>query len=314
MSVSTITRSATTSVGRAARELDLGRREFDLAVQLGCVRTVPDEGGGGRRVARAEIDRLRGEAGFPATLRERVRTVGTAEAAALMGVATGRFTRLARLGLAVPVTFYVNRYGAIVWLYLAEEIGQFARDGKHAPLLKGRTPEVLRGQLDAGVDLRPRNWRGRRLGHLLRQAEDPWARAAAVASLLAPVPLAEGVRDPYERAHLELLRPARPSAAAPGTPTARIVESVITAGDPDEVAWLVAELRQTLAEARADRPAPRPAVPSSPTEAAAAQGRPDPAPLIRTSKAQRARPVSRTLRLLGRRRRGKPRESLSTGP
>ena len=41
--------------GRAARELGLKRGEFDLAVHLGHIRTLPDEGGGGRRVARSEI-------------------------------------------------------------------------------------------------------------------------------------------------------------------------------------------------------------------------------------------------------------------
>lgn len=44
------------ALSRAARELGLKRGEFDLAVRLGCIRTLPDEGGGGRRVARAEID------------------------------------------------------------------------------------------------------------------------------------------------------------------------------------------------------------------------------------------------------------------
>src|SRR5213078_174469 len=61
------------ALSRAAQELDLRRGEFDLAVQLGCVRTVPDEGGGGRRVTRAEIDRVRSEDGFLEALRERVK-------------------------------------------------------------------------------------------------------------------------------------------------------------------------------------------------------------------------------------------------
>ncbi|MEW2163741.1 DUF6397 family protein [Streptomyces sp. NPDC007084] len=272
MSGSTITQSATTSLSRAAHELDLRRGEFDLAVHLGCVRTVPDEGGGGRRVARPEIDRLRSEPGFPETLHERVKTVGTSEGAALMGVTTTRFTRLARLGLVVPVKWYVNRYRVVVWLYLAEELKQFAADEKNAPLMKGRTPESLRGQLDEGVDLRPRNWRGRRLGFLLRQSEDPWARAAAVASLLDPVQVAEVVKDPYERAYLNRLRPERVSTAAPGSPSARIAERIATADDPDEIAWLGADLRQTLAEAREDRPAPRPAVRATPSTPAALPG------------------------------------------
>ena len=64
------TRQDSLSLSRAARELGLKRDEFDLAVQLGCVRTVPDEGGGSRRVARAEVDRVRSEQGFPEALRQ----------------------------------------------------------------------------------------------------------------------------------------------------------------------------------------------------------------------------------------------------
>jgi hypothetical protein len=222
------------------------------------VRSVPDEGGGGRRVARAEIDRLRAAAGFPEALRERVRTVGTTEGAALMGLANTRFTRLARLGLVVPVKFYVNRYRLIVWLYLAEELRQFAADKQNAPLLGGRTPEGLRDQLNEGLDLRPRNWRGRHLGFLLRQTEDPWARAAVVASLLDPVQVAEIVEDPYERAHLDRLRPGRASHGLPDSSGARIAERVTTAGDPDEISWLRADLGRSVSEARQDRPAPRP--------------------------------------------------------
>nr|WP_243637149.1 DUF6397 family protein [Streptomyces sp. DconLS] len=40
-------RSDTCTPSRAARELNFLRGEFDLAVQLGHVRTVPDEGGEG---------------------------------------------------------------------------------------------------------------------------------------------------------------------------------------------------------------------------------------------------------------------------
>ncbi|MCX4992637.1 MULTISPECIES: DUF6397 family protein [unclassified Streptomyces] len=264
MSGSTVTQSATSSLSRAARELELRRGEFDLALHLGCVRSVPDEGGGGRRVARAEIDRVRAEDGFPEALRERVKTVGTTEGAALMGITTTRFTRLARLGLVVPVNFYVNRYRMVVWLYLAEELRQFAVDQQNAPLMTGRTPEGLRDQLEEGLDLRPRNWRGRHLGFLLRQTGDPWARAAVVASLLDPVEVAEIVQDPRERAHLDSLRPERVSQAAPESPAARIAERIATADDPDEINWLRADLAQSLSEARQDRPAPRPTPTASP--------------------------------------------------
>ncbi|GLP64224.1 hypothetical protein TUSST3_08440 [Streptomyces sp. TUS-ST3] len=107
---------------RAARELGLKRSEFDLAVHLGRIRTVPDEGGGGRHVPRSELDRLRATAGFPDALRQRLRLVGTTEGAEVMEIPVGRFTRLARLGLFSPVRFYLNRYRAVVWLYLADEL------------------------------------------------------------------------------------------------------------------------------------------------------------------------------------------------
>ncbi|MEU6097134.1 DUF6397 family protein [Streptomyces sp. NPDC047079] len=251
-------RRSSLALSRAARELDLRRGEFDLAIRLGCVRTVPDEGGGGRRVTRAEIDRVRAEDGFPEALRGRVETVGTRDGAGLMGVTPGRFTRFARLGLMTPVNWYVNRYRAVVWLYLAEEVRQFAAARENARLLTGRTPEGLRGQLEAGVDLRPRNWRGRHIGFELRQLEDPWAKAAVLASLLDPARIAEIVRDPHERAHLSRLRPTRPEHPAPDSPAALIAARITTAQDADEIDWLQAELAQALIEARRHRPAPRP--------------------------------------------------------
>jgi hypothetical protein len=148
----------TCAPSRAARELDLKRGEFDLAVNLGLIRTVPDEGGGGRRVDRAEIDRLRSGEGFPDILRERVATVGTTEGARLMEVAPTRFTSLARYGLLVPVTFYLNRYRTVVWLYLAAELRQFAAERSNAGLLTARrTPVEIREGLPAS-STRP-TWR-----------------------------------------------------------------------------------------------------------------------------------------------------------
>ncbi|CCK31850.1 hypothetical protein BN159_7471 [Streptomyces davaonensis JCM 4913] len=252
-------RGTSCTPGHAARELGLKRREFDLAVHLGHIRTVPGEGGGGhRRVTRLEIERVRASKGFPDTLLERVRTVGTTEGAAVMDVPPGRFTRLARLGLVVPVAFYLNRYRAVVWMYLADELRQFASDEKNAPLLKARTPEGLRDQLDAGLDLRPRNWRGRHLGFLLRQTDDPWQQAGAVAAFLDPVQIAELVPDPYERSHLNRFRPGPPGHGAPGSPAARRCEQIMTADDADETAWLRADLTRLIEEARTHRPAPRP--------------------------------------------------------
>jgi hypothetical protein len=252
----------TCAPSRAARELDLKRGDFDLAVHLGLIRTVPDEGGGGRRVARAEIDRLRAEDGFPDALRERVATAGTHEGAEIMDVTPTRFTSLARFGLLVPVRFCLNRYRTVVWLYLAEELRQFAADKSNAPLLTGRMPAQVREGLKARprLDRRPRNWRGRHLGFLLRQAgDDPWAHAAAVACLLDPADVADVVEDPHERDHLNRCRPRLPAHGAPGSPAAERAQELMTASEPDEVAWFRADLAHTMESARRQRPAPRPA-------------------------------------------------------
>ena len=148
----------TLAQSRAARELGLKRGEFDLAVRLGRIRAVPDEGGGGCRVARAEIDRVMSESGFPDALRERVKAVGTSEGAALMGVSAARFTRFARLGFVVPVKFYLNRYRAVVWLYLAEELRQFAESKENAsavarPYSRGTARPAGRGPGPARPEL-----------------------------------------------------------------------------------------------------------------------------------------------------------------
>ncbi|MFD8252918.1 DUF6397 family protein [Streptomyces werraensis] len=246
------------TTGRAARELGLRRTEFDLAVRLGRIRSQPGRVPGERRVARAEIERLRAGPDFPEALRRSVHAVGTAQGADLLGVAKTRFTRLARLGLLVPVAFHLNRYRAVVWLYLADELRLFGDDEKHAALLTGRMPEGLRGLLDSGIDLRPRNWRSRHLGFLLREAEGPWARAGAVASFLDPLHVAQVVRDPYDRSHLNGFRRRPPGGANPDSPGARIAAGLMTARDDDEIAWLRADLARLVDEARAHRPAPRP--------------------------------------------------------
>ncbi|MFF7967869.1 DUF6397 family protein [Streptomyces sp. NPDC007903] len=278
-SVTTLTpeRPALCAPSRAARELGLKRYEFDLAVDLGRIRIMSDGASGGRRVARTEIARLQAQAGFPHTLRERVRVVGTKEGASLMGLSEGRFARLARLGLLVPVRFYLNRYRAVVWLYLAEELREFVANGEHADLITGRTPETLRSQLTAGLDLRPRNWRGRHLGFLLRQAEDSWARAGAIAAFLPSAEITEIVKNPYERARLDRLRPTLPEHGAPGSPSALLCEQITTAQDADEIAWLSADLARQLEATRApwsasspvpgqrDRAARRPRVRPVPT-------------------------------------------------
>ncbi|OIJ93912.1 hypothetical protein BIV25_23875 [Streptomyces sp. MUSC 14] len=206
-----------------------------------------------------ELDRLRERRDFPDSLRKRVQVVGTTEGAALMEIPAGRFTRLARLGLLVPVRWYVNRYRAVVWLYLADDLRHFTLCPENAHLLKGRTPETLRGQLEAGVDLRARNWRGRHLGFLLRQTEEPWVRAGAVAAFLAPVEIADVVKDPYERSYVNRFRPTPPGQGLPGSAAAQLAERITTAQDADEIDWLRGELAHVLEEARSVTPAPRPA-------------------------------------------------------
>lgn len=251
---------------RAARELGLKRSEFDLAVHLGQIRTVPDEGGGGRRVTGSEIDRLRATDGFPDSLRRRVRLVGTTEGAEVMDVPVGRFTRLARLGVYSPVRFYLNRYRAVVWLYLAEELEEFTTVEENTPLLTARCmPEELRDLLDTGVDLRARNWRHRHRGFLLRLAEDPWESAGALAAFLDPAQISELVPDPYERSHLLRFRPGPPTHGTQGTPAAHLVDKIMTADHPDEIDWLRAELIRVLEDARTLRPAPRPTARRTPT-------------------------------------------------
>lgn len=281
--------SETLAAGRAAQELRLKRGEFELAAQMGHVRTVGGSLSGRRRVARGEVERLRRAAGFPDALRERVRTVGTAEGAELMDISPGRFTRLARAGYLVPVRFYLNRYRAVVWLYLAEELRAFASG--EPGLLKGRLPrprartgslaptggadsgpgadadltsdaEAAEAAAEATVvgeeDCRPRNWRGRRIGLLLHESDDRWERAAIVGSVLDPVQLAELVPDSYERACLNRLRPD----LAPGRPGSEAgreaVQRLLTADDPDEISWHRSSLTALLADARRDRQAPRP--------------------------------------------------------
>ncbi|MFB7331442.1 DUF6397 family protein [Streptomyces adustus] len=262
MSGRTITtpHAPTVATSRAARELGLRRGEFELAVRLGRVRTVPDEGGGGtRRVAHGEIDRLRSAKDFPEGLRAGVQVVGTREGAALMDVTAARFTRLARLGLVTPVTFHLNRYRAVVWQYLADDIRQFAAAEEHRALLSGRAPEALRDRLRAGVDLRPRNWRERHLEFLLRQADGPWQRAGALAALLAPDQIAETVTDPGDRARVDRFRPDPPAQGTPGSPSAQIAEAIATAAEPDEIGRLRADLARAVEQARRHRPGPRPA-------------------------------------------------------
>ncbi|MFE6699070.1 DUF6397 family protein [Streptomyces sp. NPDC057718] len=253
---SPVSPAATVAAGRAAQELGIRRAELELAVHLGLVAVVAAPGGGRPRVHEEEIARLREQPGFPEALMERVRTVGTAQGAALLDIAPARFTRLARTGCVSPVTFYLNRYRAVVWLYLADELAAFA--AREPALLAGRTPVGMRTMLDAGDGWRARNWRSQRIDRLLNRTTDPWARTAVQASALDPVQLAEVVDDPYERAYLVRVRP-EPVFGRPGSMAAReAMAELMLADDPDEILWRRVNLTLELDGAREDRPAPRP--------------------------------------------------------
>ncbi|WP_051830997.1 DUF6397 family protein [Streptomyces violens] len=249
--------SETLAMGRAARELGLKTGEFELAAQLEEVMTVlPGPGGapGRRRVPAAEVERLREEAGFPDTLRERIRVVGATEGAELLGIAPGRFLRLARAGCFGPVRFYVNRYGAIVWQYLAAELQAFA--GRECSLIHGPTPPPMRELLTRGQDWRGRLWRSRRVAQLVEEADGSWAVSAVIAAVLPPEELASLVRDPAERAWLRKLRPRLSSAGANTTRTREAVERAETAQEFDEVMWYRISLSRQLDAARQEHPAP----------------------------------------------------------
>lgn len=252
----------TLAMGRAARELELRSGEFELATQLGEVRTIPagsaDRPGGTgapgrRRVPAEEIARLQTEPGFPEALRERIRTVSTTEAAALMGIGPGRALRLTRAGCFGPVRFYVNRYGAVVWLYLASEVADFA--DREPGLMQGNTPAAMRLMLDGGQDWRARQWRSRRVAQLLGQTEDPWESAAVIAAVLPPEELASVADNPLERTLLRRLRPTLATAIT-ATPAARTAfERVLTADEFDEVMWYRVNLARALETARQEAPA-----------------------------------------------------------
>ncbi|WP_405749342.1 DUF6397 family protein [Streptomyces sp. NBC_00012] len=248
--------AGTRALGAAAQELRLKRGEFAIAVHLGLIRLTVPQDDGRPRVGCDEIERLRSQDGFPEALRERVRAVGTAKGAQQLGISPDRFTRLARAGCLTPITFYLNRYRAIVWLYLDHELTGFA--ARESQLLTGRSPAWLRDRLEGGADCRAANWRSRRVERLLSLVEDPWARAAVLADTLDPMQLAEVVDDPYERAYLARIRP-QPAFGPTGPTWARETMShLMQADEPDEMLWRRVSLIMELDNARELRPAPRP--------------------------------------------------------
>lgn len=237
------------AMSTAARELGLRPKMLELAVQIGEIRS---EGGAKdqRRVPREEIARLKESAGFPQSFEERLRVVDAGEGAELLGICTARFARLARGGCFSPVRFYVNRYRAVVWLYLARELEAFA--GRRPELLTGAVPRGLRMLLGEGVDYRPRHWRGRRVGQLCRQASGrPWEVAAARSAVLTPEVLRVAVPDAGERALLQSLRPELMVVRGESTATREVAEALCVAEAEDEVLWHRLMLEAELQDARA---------------------------------------------------------------
>ncbi|CAG6392466.1 conserved hypothetical protein [Actinacidiphila cocklensis] len=266
----------TLTLNRAREELGLEFPDFELAVQLGEIVTV----GGGTdrpRVTEEEIARLRDTGGGTQALLARIRLVNTTEGAEFLGISRDRLLRLTRAGCVRPVRWYVNRYRALVWLYLACELRDFAADSP--ALLAGRLPAAVRESAD-GEDCRPRGWRSRRVAQLARDAWDPWEEAAVWAALLGPEMTESAVPDPYERSRLrgihQVLPPGRPGPLA----DAALIGRLATADHPDEIALGLVALADALGRARDRDPVPRPAsaAPAAPPVRAAQSG-PVPAPV-----------------------------------
>ncbi|MFE6836743.1 DUF6397 family protein [Streptomyces sp. NPDC057705] len=234
---------------QAAGELGLSRSEFARAVQLGIVRAGRPATGGAARYARAELDRARTAAGGPDGLRERVEAVAGAGAAAeVLGVGPSRFTRLARCGHVTPVGYRINRYRAVVWLYLAAELRTFAV--REPGMLSGIASAADRELTAAKADLRPRRWRGRHVGLLLRRTADPWERAAVLASVLPEDELREAVPDPAERIVLAALAPPPPYGHPQLPASAAVALGLLKAGPPEEIRWYRTSLDFALTGAR----------------------------------------------------------------
>lgn len=275
----------TISLNRAREELGLSFADFELALQLGEIRTVAC-GGGQWRVGAAELARVRGREGHPQVLLDRLRLVTSGEAAELIGISRDRLVRLTRAGLIRPVRWYVNRYRALVWLYLAHELRSFADESP--ALLRGRLPAGLRESLDEGEDQRARGWRARRVAQLVRDAHDPWEEAAVWAALLGPEAVGDAVPDPYERARLCRIREALPPGRPGPLAGPELVRSITTADHPDEITLALFALDAALHRARAEHPAPRPAltIPAGPRS----DPRPDPRPEARPEPGPGLRP------------------------
>lgn len=234
---------------RAAAELGLRRGEFARAVQLGLVRQGPRAAGAAARFTRAELERVKTARGFPEALRAQVETVAGADhGARVLGTGPTRFTRLARCGHLGPVGYRVNRYRALVWLYLAAELREFA--AREPGLLRGAAPPADRELWAARADLRPLKWRERHVGLLLRRTADPWERAAVVASVLPDEEVLAAVPDPAERIVLAALAPPAPYGHPQLPAAAAVARPLLLAQRPEEVDRYRARLDSALAGAR----------------------------------------------------------------
>ncbi|MFJ1586705.1 DUF6397 family protein [Streptomyces sp. NPDC088197] len=246
----------TLTLNRAREELGLDFTLFELALQLGEIRTV-SRGSGQWRVPVDEVTRLRDAEGHPQALLDRLRLVTSTEGAAMIGISRDRLVRLARLGLIRPVRWYVNRYRALVWVYLGHELREFAA-GSPA-MLKGRLPAGLRDALDAGQDQRALGWRSRRVAQLVRDCHDAWDEAAVWAALLGPEVTDDAVPDPFDRARLRGIRVALPPGRPGPLASPELTRSLTTADHPDEIALALVALADALGRARTEQPAPHPA-------------------------------------------------------
>ncbi|WP_424215039.1 DUF6397 family protein [Streptomyces sp. BI20] len=246
----------------AAAELGLGRGEFARAVDLGIVRADGPTDGldpGPSRFSRGEIARVRMMEGSTETLRERVAMVGPREAATLLSVAPGRFTRLARCGRFTPVDFRVNRYRSVVWSYLVEDLRKVSENAPE--LVRARTTPADLLLLAARVDLRPRRWRTRRVGLLSARARSGWERAAAIASFLPEEALLATVPDPEERIILAALAPAPPFGHPRTGAAAAVAAAMLSATGEEETLSYRAMLSLVLSRLR--EPLPEPEAPRS---------------------------------------------------
>jgi len=259
---------ALVSLRRARDALGLDHGQFELARQLGEVRTVAC-GPGSWKVSAEEVARLTGVGDRPAGLRSRLRLVSSAGGARLVGTGRDRFTRLATVGCVRPVSWYVNRYRALVWLYPAEELSRFATE--NPGLLTGRLRGAFREALERGVGRRGRRWREWWAGQLVGEARNAWAEAAVWSALLGPEITDDAVPDGEERTHPCRLRAALPSGG-PATAPPELVRRVTTATHPDEIASGLSALTEALGRARVASRTPLTRPPAPPASAAVPPG------------------------------------------